>query len=113
MAKSKTVKKQVLNYDLYARIIARETGLCLHGEFKIPPRQLRWDYAIPEIKTLIEVQGGTWNRGAHGRGSGIQRDMEKLNYSACRGWRCLQYTPQTFCAVVKVVEDLKKCRATL
>jgi very-short-patch-repair endonuclease len=59
----------------------------------IPGRRFRWDFAWPDNKLLVEVQGGTWNGGSHGRGSGISRDTEKLNLATCHGWRVLQFTP--------------------
>ena len=111
--KTKKVKKEPINYDFSAGIISRECGLALIGEYKIKGRQFRWDYAIEEINLLIEVQGGIWSAGAHGRGTGIIRDMEKLNFASCNGWRCLQYTPQEFNKIIKVIEDIKKCEKTL
>jgi very-short-patch-repair endonuclease len=59
----------------------------------IPGRKFRWDFAWPDNKLLVEVQGGTWNGGAHGRGSGIAKDTEKLNLAVINGWRVLQFTP--------------------
>lgn len=56
----------------------------------IPGRQFTWDYAWPDRKLLLEVQGGVWNGGKHGRGSGILRDQEKLNLATIHGWRILQ-----------------------
>lgn len=126
MAKSKTVKKKKkkVDYTFWKKLVERESFLDLTPEYKFGERQFRWDYAVLEIGVLIEIQGGIWSAGkdkngvdkgpgAHGRGKGIMRDMEKLNYASCGGFRCLQYSPEQFCNVVKVVEDLKKCRATL
>lgn len=63
-------------------------------EFKIvPERRFRWDWAWPMHRLAIEVQGGIWNRGAHGRGSGIQRDHEKSNLATIHGWRVLYVVP--------------------
>lgn len=42
--------------------------------------------------TAVEIDGGTWNGGAHGRGSGIQRNNEKRNAAALCGIRVLVYT---------------------
>lgn len=61
----------------------------------IPGRRFRWDFAWPTEQDgalLVEVQGGTWNTGAHGRGSGISRDCEKLNLATLNGWKILQFT---------------------
>jgi very-short-patch-repair endonuclease len=61
-------------------------------EFKaIPGRKFRFDFAFLKKKLLIEIQGGIWVRGKHGRGSGIYRDHEKLNLAAKHGWYVLQF----------------------
>jgi len=69
-----------------------------------PTRRWRLDFAWPRGALIdpfssgrpiaIEVQGGIWNRGKHGRGSGIVKDYEKLNHAQAMGWRVLQLTPQ-------------------
>jgi hypothetical protein len=53
----------------------------------VPPRRYRWDYAAVEARVLIEINGGTWGRGGHSTGRGIQRDYEKLNLAIAAGWR--------------------------
>lgn len=58
-----------------------------------PERKWRWDFAWPEHKLALEVDGGVWTRGKHGRGSGIVKDHEKRNAGACLGWRLLVITP--------------------
>lgn len=55
-------------------------------------RQFKWDYAWPEHKILLEVQGGTWSGGAHARGAGIRRDADKNNLAVAAGWRCFYAT---------------------
>lgn len=63
-------------------------------EYKaIPGRRFRFDFAFiqPEHRLLIEVQGGVWNGGAHGRPTGITRDMDKLNQAQIYGWKVLQF----------------------
>ena len=57
----------------------------------IPGRRFRFDFAFVPERVLIEIQGGTWNRGAHGRGAGIQRDYEKGNLAVQHGWRVLSF----------------------
>jgi very-short-patch-repair endonuclease len=58
----------------------------------IPDRKFRWDFAWPEHKLAIEIQGGTWSGGAHSRGWGIERDCEKHNLAVLAGWRTLLFT---------------------
>lgn len=58
-----------------------------------PVRKWRLDFAWPDAKLGLEVEGGVWSRGKHGRGSGIVKDMEKSNALACCGWRLLRVVP--------------------
>ena len=59
-----------------------------------PTRKWRFDYAIPEFKIAIEIDGGVFIQGRHNRGSGYVKDMEKFNEAAILGWRILKFTPQ-------------------
>ena len=59
-----------------------------------PTRKWRWDYAWPQHTLALEVQGGVWSGGSHGRGSGIVRDMEKYSAGAVLGWRLLLVEPK-------------------
>ena len=56
------------------------------------PRQFRFDFAWPERRVAVECEGGVWTGGAHGRGSGIARDIAKYNLAATLGWRVLRCT---------------------
>ena len=73
----------------------------------IPKRKFRFDFAYPREKLLIEIQGGIWTRGAHGRGSGITRDYEKLNLAMKHGWHVLQFDTNAVKSgeAVKFVEE--------
>ena len=63
-----------------------------------PPRRFRLDYAWVEQKVGLEVDGGIWTGGAHGRGTGILRDQTKTNLAAGLGWRILRCTPSKLMA---------------
>ena len=55
-------------------------------------RKWRADFHLdPNI--LVEVEGGVWSGGKHGRGSGIVKDIEKHNAATVLGYRVLRYTP--------------------
>lgn len=58
-----------------------------------PPRRWRADFAYPEKKLLIEVEGGVWVNGRHNRPLGFIKDAEKYNEAACLGYRVLRVTP--------------------
>ena len=57
-------------------------------------RKWRMDWAFPAFKVALEIDGGVWTGGAHGRGTGIVRDQEKHNYAACMGWITIRCVPK-------------------
>jgi very-short-patch-repair endonuclease len=57
-----------------------------------PVRRWRFDFSYPERKIGIEVQGGTYIRGAHSRGTGLERDYEKYNQAQVLGWDVYQFS---------------------
>ena len=52
----------------------------------IPGRKFRFDFCWREARLLVEINGGTFTRGAHGRGCGISRDYEKFRLGQDCGW---------------------------
>ena len=58
-----------------------------------PPRRWRMDYAWPDAKLALEVQGGIWTRGRHSRPAALLKEWEKLNTGAAMGWRFLFCQP--------------------
>ena len=65
----------------------------------IPGRRFRHDFAWPQYQIALEVNGGIWTRGAHGRGTGIKRDMETSNLAAQQGWLTLSCEPKELLTV--------------
>lgn len=69
-------------------------------EFRFhPTRKHRMDWAWPDAKLAVEVEGGVWVRGKHGRGSGIVKDMEKSTLAAEEGWRIIRVQPSTLVSI--------------
>jgi very-short-patch-repair endonuclease len=60
-----------------------------------PTRRWRFDYAWPEHRIALEVEGGIWTGGRHTRGAGFLGDMVKYNEAAALGWRVLRCQPKT------------------
>lgn len=56
-----------------------------------PERKWRFDFAFPEEKIAIEIEGGIFSGGAHTRGGKFIKDAEKYNSAAVMGWRVLRY----------------------
>lgn len=57
-------------------------------------RRWRFDFAWPDKKLAVEIEGGVWTNGRHTRGSGFEADAEKYNAAAEAGWTVLRYTPK-------------------
>jgi very-short-patch-repair endonuclease len=57
----------------------------------ITGRKFRFDFAWLEHRLLVEVNGGTYTKGAHSTGQGIARDYEKANLAVLQGWRVLTF----------------------
>jgi len=74
----------------------------------IPGRKFRFDFCWREARLLVEINGGTYNGGAHGRGCGISRDYTKANLAVVNNWRVLSFdTKQVKSgAALEVVEQL-------
>lgn len=57
-----------------------------------PPRRFRFDFAWPDHKLAVEVEGGTWGKSRHTTGKGYGKDCEKYNLAVLMGWRVLRFT---------------------
>jgi hypothetical protein len=55
-------------------------------------RRWRFDYAWPAKLVSIEIEGGTWTKGAHTRGKHFEGDCQKYNEAALAGWLVLRVT---------------------
>lgn len=62
-------------------------------EHRFHARKWRMDYAWPEQRVYLGVEGGVWTGGRHTRGAGFVKDMEKHNAAAVIGWRMLRVVP--------------------
>ena len=67
-----------------------------------PVRRWRFDYAWPEQRVALEVEGGVWTGGRHTRGAGFVGDMEKYNAATVAGWRVVRVVPGKLCASATV-----------
>ena len=57
-----------------------------------PTRRWSFDFADPETKVAVEIDGGAFIGGRHTRGSGFVKDQEKLNTATSMGWRVFRYS---------------------
>ncbi|MDL2310269.1 endonuclease domain-containing protein [Parabacteroides sp. OttesenSCG-928-B22] len=82
--------------DLFTVICKTDMGIEVVKEFLFhPTRKWRFDYAIPEHKIAIEVEGGVFTRGRHVRPQGFLGDIEKYNAGTLLGWRIFRVTPDS------------------
>ncbi len=72
-----------------------------------PSRRWRFDFAFPDKKIAVEVEGGIWARGRHTRGGGYAGDVEKYNEAVKLGWRVLRYHSATLRNFINDWEALK------
>lgn len=73
-----------------------------------PERKFRFDFAWPEQKLAVEINGGIYG-GRHTRPEGYSRDLEKLNLAILSGWRVLQFTAKQ----INSLEAIKQTREAL
>jgi hypothetical protein len=86
--------------------------LCESSGLPVPVRELRFDktrrfrfdYAWPEQRLAVEIDGGAWSQGRHTRGKGFIEDQRKRNLALLLGWRVLHYTPDR---LDEAVRDLR------
>lgn len=57
-----------------------------------PTRKWRFDFCWAANMLAMEVDGGTWVGGAHSRGSGQEKDCEKLAAAVILGYRVMRAT---------------------
>ena len=63
-------------------------------EFRFfPKRRWRADFAWPDQKLLVEIEGGVFSVGRHNRPMGFIKDCEKYNYAVLLGYRLLRFAP--------------------
>lgn len=79
------------------RAVCREHGIpAPQCEYRFhASRRWRFDFAWPDHGVALEVEGGVFVGGRHGRGPGFVRDMEKYNHAAAMGWLIIRCQPRT------------------
>ena len=81
--------------DVFTFLLHQRIGVECVREYRFhPTRQWRFDYAIPDLRIAIEIDGGIWINGRHNRASGYLGDMEKFNAAATLGWVVLKFMPK-------------------
>ena len=80
--------------DVFTVICKTDLKVDCVKELKFHPvRKWRFDYAVPEHKIALEVEGGVWTGGRHTSPKGFLGDIEKYNTATLMGWRVFRTTP--------------------
>lgn len=82
-------------------------------EYKFhPKRRYKADFAWPELRLLVEVEGGQYTNGRHYRPQGYEADCEKYNLAALEGWTVLRFTTSMIHdgRAISTIEDFLKGR---
>lgn len=93
-AKAQKTQKKTQKTDFFTALCRSDLKIECVKEFRFhPTRRWRFDYAIPEYKIAVEVEGGVWIGGRHTSPTGFLGDIEKYNTATVMGWRVLRTTP--------------------
>ena len=98
--------------DPYIQILKRShKGLKIVKEYQFhPERKWRFDYAFPDLRIAVEIDGAVWTYGRHNNAKGYIGDMEKLNTAASMGWLVLRFTTEakfTTAALALVADTIR------
>lgn len=94
--------------DAFTHLISSECGVKCVKEYRFhPDRKWRFDYAIPDHKVALEVEGGVWTGGRHTSSVGFINDIEKYNTATALGWRVVRTIPKEL--YTSKTLDLIKC----
>ena len=97
--KTRQAKPQQLKSDFFTLLCRSDLKVeCVKEDKFHPTRKWRFDYAIPEHKIAVEVEGGVWTGGRHTSPKGFLNDMEKYNTATVMGWRVLRTIPDELCS---------------
>ena len=103
------LKRTALEDRLAVQIAARGLPLPVRQLRFHPTRKWLFDFAWPQRKLAVEVDGGEWVRGNHWRPEGVARDREKAVAADRLGWTVLHFTGSAVrsgAALAKLTEAL-------
>jgi len=87
--KTAMLRTSRLELQLYEQI--EQAGLP-QPQYQHPVCGHRADFAWPDRRVCVEVQGGTWAHGRHNRGTGYADDRMLANRRQLAGWTVLEFT---------------------
>lgn len=86
--------------------------LTLRKEYEFAPgRKYAADWAIEELKILIEFEGGIFMaRGGHNSPTGIQRDIDKYSLAQKLGFTVIRLTAINYETILQQLDEILKTR---
>lgn len=104
-----TVNISDTSSDMFTALCLSELGINVVKEYRFcQRRKWRFDYAAPQHRVALEVEGGVWSRGRHTRPQGFLGDMEKYNtcYSEELISKAISGRKTSNCDVNKIREEM-------
>ncbi len=87
------LERNKLENDLYGQIKLAGLDDGLETQYRWnPDREWKADFAYPDLKIIIEINGGSHIQGRHNRHKGYEEDLEKANQAQLSGWLYLSFT---------------------
>ena len=93
---AKVVSRSGTRLEEQAALMLRACGLPKFEreyQYGVPGRKFRGDFCWPKQRVALEVQGGVFKSGRHGRGAGITGDYERLAEIQLAGWIVILASP--------------------
>lgn len=104
--KQKSKEKDWLVWNL--TIFCLEHGYTLYQEYKFnPDRKWKADFAIIQMKVLLEYEGVFSEKSRHTTAKGYTGDTEKYNSAQALGWRVLRFTAINYKNLLIELKKLK------
>lgn len=83
----------VSEYRMFAEIAG--TGKGLRARLKEKGfKDYRFDFAWPQFRLALEINGSIWTKGGHSSGRGLIRDYDKINQAQMQKWDVLIFTTE-------------------
>ena len=89
------MKSKAIQTDAFTMLCKSELNTDCVKELQFcKGRRWRFDYALPDFKIALEVEGGIFVHGRHTRPQGFYNDMEKYNTATTLGWVVVRTIPR-------------------
>src|SRR5262245_26350420 len=113
--RNRTATRDGLSFEKRCKLERLPIPLAEYPFARHEGRRWRFDYAWPEYRVALEVEGGMFAGGQHVRPAGIRRDLEKYNAAAVNGWIVLRCLPETLAAdsTIQIIQRAMDYRAAV